>query len=551
MIADPHHSRLGRSLGRIPTDLRLFVAMMAFLVPVRIASTAQIDGMWVDGGYYLDVAQHVRDGDGVASNVSLYHFGYPTFPYPTSVYPLWPWLLGMGGRWVDITVLAHWLPLGFSLLAVVAAFGFGRRLWPEPLLPVHVPGLHAGHVFALGIAVQSEFVYFSSLPYTEPLAWALLFLFCWRVVAKGPDLGVVWAVETGCWLGLLYLARFQLLVAPLAMAGAWAIRFVLGPGRGRIAAHAALALGVTGLFVGGWYLHLQTFVAHPGLSSLLRFDQNRANDLLSEIDIIVDTPGFVSLLLDRARGFVVGWDPASESSYTTSFYTMHWALPLALPFLLVAAVRAVRRDGWVERLRRPEVAHWYFVLLFALGALLSVHVIHKHYNGSWYFSSRQGLMSLPAFLLPMVWLLRQTRPLAMVFGVVVLSSTAVFGGYTVWTTAVEPPEELRTDAHFDDLVRWLERHTDAEGHVVVALDSAQVQRVAWQTRGVGYHWIQAATPYEDYLTMCDQLGARYVIVRKRALDRRWKLLVDRERLNRDFVRLREEPDGHVIFERKR
>ena len=51
--------------------------------------------------------------------------------------------------------------------------------------------------------------------------------------------------------------------------------------------------------------------------------------------------------------------------------------------------------------------------------------------------------------------------------------------------------------------------------------------------------------------MTDRLGADYVIVRKRALDRRWKLLTDPARLEEDFVRLPEEPDTHVIFERRR
>lgn len=551
---DPRPDRISARMARIPADLWLFAAMMIALAVGRIAHTAQVRSMYVDGGLYLEVAKHVRDGHGLVTNLSLYHSGYERFPHPTSLYPLWPWILGMGGRLVDIDLLAHWLPVTLSLAAVFAAFLFGRRLWPEPMFPDDLPGLHAGHVFALGLAVQHEFLWYSVLPYTEPLAWLLVFGLLWRVVQKGPDLGWGWAVEIGVWLSLLYLVRFQLMVALMAMAAAYAIRIALGPQRGRLLAHATVALGIPVAVMAAWFLHIRTFVADAGLGSLLRFDQNRSNHLLSEIDIIVDTPGPLWLLLDRASGIPVAWDPASGSSYTGSYYAMHWALAAAIPFAVVAVVQTLRRDGWApvrDRLRRPEGAHWFFVLLFATGALLSVHAIHKHYNGSWYFGSRQGLTSLPAFLLPMAWLLRHEKRLARLFGIVVLSTVAMVGTQRVWDYGTVAPTVQREGDRFDELIPWLEKHKGPDGRLIVAVDSAQVQRLAWQTEDIGYHWIQAATPYTDIVAMTDRLGARYVIVRKRALDRTWKLFGDWNRLRRDFVQLKEMPDGHVIFERRR
>ncbi|MEQ1566393.1 MAG: hypothetical protein ABMA64_12200 [Myxococcota bacterium] len=540
--------------GRVPADVRLFLWMMAAWVPARLAQTAPIVTMYVDGGYYAEVAQHVRDGEGLVSDVSLYHFGYPSFPYPTSVYPLWPWVLGMCGRVLDLHATSHWLPVLLSFGAVAAAFGFGRAWWPEPVFPRELPGLHAGHVFALGLAVQTEFVFFSSLPYTEPLAFLLLFLFLWRVVHKGADTGLGWAVEAGCWLGLLYLSRFQFLVAPMAMATAYAARLALEP-RWPLARHAAVSLAVTTGWIGGWWLHLTTFVAHPTLGSLLRFDQNRANDLLGPIDVIVENEGPLDLLLDRALGVIVAWDPISGASYTSSFHTMHWALPLAIPFAVGAARDLVRQVGWrgvLARLRAPGAAAGWFVTVFALGALLSVHAIHKHYNGSWYFATRQGLMSLPAFLLPMAWLVRQASPLARTFGVVILGSTLVIGAHTVARHVAEPQEELLTDERHAELVGWLDaRAAERGGRVVVAMDSAQVQRVAWRTTGVGYHWVWTHTSYADFLTMCDTLGAEYVVLRRQALGGSWAFLEDRERLARDFVQLPDPPDGQVVFQRRR
>jgi hypothetical protein len=543
---------------QIPVDVRLFVAMMALLVPVRVAQTAQVRAVFVDGAYYLEVAKHVRDGKGLVSNLSLYHFGYETFPYPTSIYPLWPWLLGMTARVLplDLETLGRWLSLSLSFTAVIAAFLFGRRLWPEPLLPRHVPGLHAGHVFALGLAVQAEFVFYTCLPYTEALAWTLLFLFAWRVVAQGASLGLGWAVEIAVWLSLLYFSRYQLLVVPLALAGAYAVRIVLGPDRGRVALHATVALGLFGAALGAWFLHLRTFVVDAGVLSLLRFDQNRANHLLHPIDVIVAHEGPLDLLADRAFGVLYAWDAASGASYTPSFYTLHWALPVALGGLGWGLWQQVRREGWasvLQALRRPEAVPWLFIVLFAAGGLLSVHAIHKHYNGQWYFASRQGLMSLPAFLLCLGWLLRQSRPLLAAAGIWVLCSTSAVGTRTLWAHATTTPEELLGEEAFSSLTAWMNAHKDEDGKLVVAMDSVQVQRLGWLTEGVGYHWITAKTSYDDVLTMTDQLGARYVILRPRALekDRGWKLLADEQRFAQDFVLLPQSPGQNLIYERRR
>lgn len=542
---------------RIPRDLLLFGAMLLFLVPARVLHTSRIRSMFVDGGYYTEVARHVRDGEGLASNVSLYHFGYDHFPFPTSVYPLWPWLLGTLARVADIELLGHWLPLGLSLLAVVAAFGFGRRLWPEELFPVHVPGLHAGHLFALALAVHSEFVMFTSLPYTEGLCWLLVFGFLWRVVEKGDDLGPAWAVETGIWLGLLYLTRFQLLVAPMAALCAYLVRLALGPDRPRVALHAAIAMCTVGLFVGGWFLHIRGFVLDAGPSSLLRFDQNRANDWLSPIDVIVETSGPLDFVLDRLTGGIVAWDLISGAGYAPAFHTLHYALPAAIPFLALGAWRIWHRDGSVrllERLRRPGIAHWWLILAFAIGGMLSIHLIHKHYYGAWYFNKRQGLLSLPAFVLALAWLLRQPLPLARTIGTVLLSSTLVLGIRAVMLEAAETGGELRVETHrTTPLVDWLQARADREGSLVVAMDARLVQRIAWRTDHIGYHWIDEPTTYADLVTMTDRLGAELVVFGNDSNDDdAWVLFGESKDLfHGAYGRVPDKvPEGYVIYQRR-
>jgi hypothetical protein len=71
----------------------LSTCMVLAATKLRFMSAAMPWGP--DAGFYLNVARHIRDGQGVLTSVSLYHQGMPTLPHPSSIYPLWPWLLGM------------------------------------------------------------------------------------------------------------------------------------------------------------------------------------------------------------------------------------------------------------------------------------------------------------------------------------------------------------------------------------------------------------------------------------------------------------------------
>jgi hypothetical protein len=74
--------------------------------------------------------------------------------------------------------------------------------------------------------------------------------------------------------------------------------------------------------------------------------------------------------------------------------------------------------------------------------------------------------------------------------------------------------------------------------------------VVWRTRNVGYHWFDASTSYADLLRMTDTLGARYVVLRPKAMHG-WRF--DREskgRLYKDFKRMTAHPDGVVVLRRR-
>lgn len=539
-------------LREISQDRWLLLAILSLIVPLHVMHTASAKWMRIDGGLYAEVARNVRDGLGLVSWSSLYHAGNPDLPAPTSLYPLWPALLGLVAKVVPLATAAHWLPASLYVTALLLGYAWGRRVWPEPLLPGVIPGLHAGHVLMLLLGLQRDFVGFSVIPYTEPLSLTLLFGFFLRLYGKRGDLSPLWALEIGVWAALIYFTRAQMIVVPVAVIGAFGLRVLVGPDRGR-----ALVFGVVGTLAAlapllGWWLHLRTFLPDPGFSALLRFDQNRVNDLLERFDPIVVKSGLWATIVDRLSGIPIAFGPLGLRSFAETFYAAHFALPLALPFLAAALVRFFRAEGLagaLRTLRHERGFAWSVVLATALGGLLSIHLAHKQYNGEWYFDRRESLIAILAFFLALAWMFRQARPLTTVLGLLVLGTTVMVGGKNLLKQGFDPEgEDSGPDRHLE-LVNWLNR-AGRDGKTIVAMDSATCQRVSWRVKNVGYQWFYDKTSYADLKTMTDRLGARYVIFHDGNVED-WRFLVEGAgELRRDFEELDDKPSGFRVLRRR-
>lgn len=545
---------LRERLRAIPADVRLFLLLVAFLLPLRVLHTLGVRWMFVDGGLYVEVARNVRDGKGLVTNLSLYHAGFESFPYPTALYPLWPLLLGYLAKLGDLATLAHWLPAALSFTAVTGAFLFGRRLWPEPPFPTAAPAFHAGHALAAMLAVHAHFVYFTSLPYTEGLSWTLLLFFLWRLVGRSGSTSLGWAVELGVWVSALYFCRSQFLLVPIAVGLALAARVVVGPHRGKALVHALVTGAVVGGAIGGWFLHVRTFVPDASLVTLLRFDQIQASNILDPLDVLVERTSLAATARDTLEGVLLAWSNDRKSSYTVGFRYAHWALPLALPFLAAAGVRFLRAHGLrgVWSAARGEAAFaWAVVLLIAGGGLLSIHLAHKQFNGSWYFGQRQSLVCILAFFLCVGWLIRSRRALPTMLGVAVLAASVVPGVRAVWEEAVSEAGSIRDPNAQAELVRWFKRNASPEKPLVVAMAGSDVNRVGWRTSGVGFHMVYNTTSYADLLDMTDRLGATHFFYPEHST-RSWRFRKESAgQLERDFQALPDKPNGHTILVRRK
>jgi hypothetical protein len=336
-----------------------------------------------------------------------------------------------------------------------------------------------------------------------------------------------WGVESGVWIALLFLTRAQFLVVHFAFAGAQVLRVLMGPDRRRglvqLLITQAIAVGV----MAAWFGYLRNFLYEPGLSALLRFDQHRVSALLPELEVIVTTGTAWETVLDRLRGVKIAFDDLTRDGYETAYNAVHWALPMA-GCLAVAKLWADRGVPWRGRLAawraNPALYYWAFVLALAVGGLLSVHLVHKNFNGSWYFARRQGLMSLPAFVLALGWMMRQKDAFGKNVGAVILIATLWSGGHALAAHGVQPVGVHKGPDPHDQIVNWLRAIERSQGPIVVAMDDDASKRIVYRTNRVGYHWIEQRTSYADVLKITETLGAKYLILKQDSRD--WRVRTD-------------------------
>lgn len=467
----------------------------------------------IDGGYYLDVAHHVRDGRGLLTSCSILNAAFSKFPHPAAVYPLWPLLIGWFAKLFPIFAVGKWLATLCYFATLVFAYLWGASLYDKPLLPTVAPSFNAGHLLALMFGLHNYFFKFTSFPYTEGLTYAVTCAALWRMTSLLPRPGWRGGLEIGVWLGLVVLARYQLVL--LAMAAfpvlAGAALLSSGPRRQYAVMTVCMAVGML-LVVGPHYWYVSSFTPNltPGL--YVQWQRVRFGDMLSPIPDVLEVKGAWPWLVDRANGLSLAFDARGKShAYALRFYTFHYALVAVIPLLWSLAIRhATRvRSAW-DRLRRPENLNWVFVVVFAVGCFVMIHSLHmdRKLYPEWYFAQRHALVCMFIFFLAMLLLFVQRRFPWKLLGVFFLCSSTYLGLQSIRSLAFnsEGDEEPSTSA----LVQWLNEEAAQRGGMVVAL--RQPQPIAYRTEGVGYHWYYRHTSFKDIEAMVKSLGAVYVIV---------------------------------------
>lgn len=490
---------IGRALG---------VLLFGVIIYVRVKLADAHPHVGWDGGLYLDVAQNLLRGDGLTIHTSLYHHGFQEFPHPTSLYPLWPLVLSVALRFLELQHAVTTFPMVLSLGAIALAWCWGKRMLGAGALPL---GLHGGHLAMAMFGLHMDFARFCTTANTESLAYLLLFAALLRGERLFLRMTVRDGLELGLWCAALFLTRSQMLPSMLAVVAALPVLLLLGCGRRALwftgAAVAAFAVAFAPM---QWWM--STFLEDPSFASYLDIGRARVPSALSHVELVNQHPDLLSRLRAIAHGVEVA--AGKEKGYWVFFEWFTLVVPAALVVGVAwlawyrgAGLRALR-----ERFRDARLHGMVWAMTTALGGFAVLHVAQREHD-QWWFSNRHAMPAGLLFCCCGVVIVRAFRWLrwpaafALVFATASLAERAVDEVKAVLPT--RPFSEYNRR-----LVRWLERTRDREhGTLVVGISSQESRSMGWRVPGVGMHSISNRTRFDDLVVMTRDLGARYLVFR--------------------------------------
>ena len=409
----PSPERSGRR-----AELAVFAAILCAAWVLKLRHNPALSGGF-DGANLFQIARRVAEGHGLETTVSLWHQGLRTLPHASTIYPLWPLVLGFVGRFADLRRAATALPEALYLLdtglVYLLAIRISRRFAGERARPFSQIPVNVGHIAAALFASAPVLFYATSLPYTEGLAFAVSLgaLLCVDAAATAPSSRamLLFAALAGLLSGLAYLTRFQLVLAIAAVPLALAIGLRARAGGEHV---AVVALFCALLPLAAEAAYLATF---PTFRPAMLLDPGAYHELpeLDRFPTFEPTAARLSLgwLRERTVGLGVSFDPGSAYSYVHSMGPAVYA-----PFLVLGLAFAVRgrAAALLSRLASPEAAAVFASVLFGLLLTLPAHLTPADFWQRYVFSWRHGLTLLFLTVPALAWLLTREDPLPRVVG---------------------------------------------------------------------------------------------------------------------------------------
>lgn len=479
-------------------------AVIGVLTVLRVMKGAGGPPYGIDASYYYQLARHIANGEGFVTTVSLYHEGW-ILPAKTTIYPLWPLVLGYTGRAIGLETAADLLPRLFYLANLVllylvaraaalrmGALWLSRRWW--------VPDTAHWIVAIFGLAPR----YFGATthPYTEGLAFFCAFA-SFLALERFDRRREVWAAAlSGLFAGLSFLTRTQMVGVAIGcfLALAWLAL------RDRSVRAGAIAWSIAALAtVAPWFLFLG-FIPGVTAGSMKR----------AEIpNPVAWTQHASALEWLRARIASLGvmFGPASEYSYVRSFGVVAYLVPLA------AIVAVVRR-----RFRAPRSIFLTAMCIAGLFFFFSLTLYQSATWMPWLFGWRHGLPFLFLIILAVPWIVAQTGRAAPAVAVVLLVSVAM-NARDVLPFVREPDVQL--SAQEMELVAWL----NAQPRASAIATNAQI---LGSLTDAHLYWTTCAAPAETIRAMLRQLPVQYVVMYEREMRCRFVMEAGPMRLVRAF-----------------
>ena len=429
--------------------------LLAAFGTCHVLATLHHGAFGIDGGYYTAIAVKVRDGYGFKTNVSILHKGDVTFPAPTSVYPLWPLALGYLSRIFPLEALATWLPAALYMAALIFAYLWLHRTHPRAFFPKLLPGFQAAHVMVIVLGLSTFFTA-TLTPAVEALSYTLMFAAFWRFTKLWDAPSWRAGLEMGVWLGLVLLARPQLVVS------AGVVFLLLGYAvlvcRSLRARYAQMLVTSVLAFVAvaaPWFMYTWSFAAGREHRASVGVCVGAPESHFEPARRLA--PGFDPrrLAVGSSAGFPVAYAWKSKASYSTQYFTFHYAVLFTVPFALIAFVSRLVRTGVAPMrawLTDPANLQRLYALGYGTAAFLALHVMH---TTAWYFHRRHALGSVVFVVLMLSYLLSlrtssrnswASQSWRAVFGTVDSSSRATRRAPSNRSRGIRPPSPIGSNA---------------------------------------------------------------------------------------------------------
>jgi len=507
----PPTARAARQ-GRIA----LLVLIFALLSVLKLVHAPPPDYYGPDGSTYFQVARHVYEGDGLRTSVSLYHQGLKDLPSPTTIYPLWPLLLGFAGRLLGLERAARVLPELLYLIDLALLYALSNRLaraWSQGEARIfrRVP-IDLGHLAVLLFGLNLVFFRYSSLPYTDPLALGLTFAALLALARHLETCSVALAATSGALAAAAYLARTQMIVVPVAVIMTLAFAGRRGAARRRAALVAALAAAVVVL---PWFVFLASFVRDPQPMMLVDvFTVHRETPEIAPVAWVAAPRSITALAGQVLTGLRVAFSPRG-ASYVKSFGVVAYAVPLAL---LALVLSARLRAAFAHSRERAAIAG---TALCGLGLAVMANAAHSESDFArlWSFDHRHGLPFVVLVVSALACLLGTTSASGALAtpgsrtGRVLRTCALALVALTLIAALWRLPELLAPRGRGPTgteraLAQWLD--TQPSPPVVIA---RRASRLAAMSRA-RFHWIACSDEPEVTRQLFRHAGAQYVVARR-------------------------------------
>ena len=381
----------------------LFFILAGFFVLKLDFNPSPVGMFGKDGSYYYQVARNIVEGNGLQTNTSLYNQGLTYLPHPAPIYPAWPILLGGMGAALGLDQAARILPEVLFFLALILLYiltntiartiGGSGLIFPNTPLPIDI-----GHLSVLILGFNTVFFIYTSLPYTEGLAFTFLFatlLSFHFTLAKNL---YTWSIIAGLFAGLAYLTRSQMLGLIFIIPSVFSL---LGIRDKRFFTACVLSIAASCLCVIPWIIYLFLSFSNFSPEVLVDHTQYRETPELLPYQLLVQTDTFLDMIVDRISGVSVAFNLYSKQSYANSFGLCAFIFTLPLLSVILKPNSLFKN---LPRLLSPRA----FIVLGTIGAtilcLLPVHLLHIDRYGEWFFQFRYGLPFILVISLSLVWI---------------------------------------------------------------------------------------------------------------------------------------------------